>query len=124
MEDLIKLLSDSEQIQIILQNISFYIIYFYPGILSIYWTSFLEAKSTKTMQALILKGFSISFIYNTVLSTVLSYNDKPIEYNVLLILISVLCPYVYNKVNSQNYGVMCVKHWEYELVCPMYLSSY
>lgn len=41
MEDLIKLLSDSEQIQIILQNISFYIIYFYPGILSIYWTSVL-----------------------------------------------------------------------------------
>ncbi len=108
MDALIKLLSNPEQAQIVLQNIANYITYIYPGIISIYWNNFLEAKSTKDTQALIIKSFSISFLYNIVLNTILPCNFTIIKYNILLIFISVLCPYIYNKIKySKIARIIC-----------------
>lgn len=98
MDAFIELFSDQENLQIILQNIANYIIYIYPGIISIYWNSFLEAKSTKDTQALIIKSFSISFLYNIALNAIFSkFNMNFLVYNILLIAISIICPYIYNK---------------------------
>lgn len=102
MEALIKLFTDSNQVQIILQNITTYVTYIYPGIISIYWTNFLEAKSTKDTQALIIKSFSISYIYNIILNTVFSFGDNVIKFNGCLLILSILLPYIYFKTKYSN----------------------
>lgn len=98
MEAFIELFLDQEKLQLILQNIANYVIYIYPGIISIYWNSFLEAKSTKDTQALIIKSFSISFLYNIALNSIFAkLNIDFLVYNLVLIAISLICPYIYNK---------------------------
>lgn len=99
MEALIKLLSDPQQAQVVLQSISSYITYIYPGIISIYWNNFLEARATKDTQALFIKSFSISFLYNIFLKAILDAMNLHVSivmYNVGLITISIVCPYIYN----------------------------
>lgn len=111
MESLIELFSNPAQAQIVLQSISNYVTYIYPGIISIYWNNFLEAKSTKDTQALIVKSFSISFLYNIVLNTIsdrVNFYANLIEYNIWLIVIAILCPYLYNKIKySKISKVIC-----------------
>lgn len=106
MDALIELLSNPERVQTIIQNIANYVTYIYPGIISIYWNNFLEAKSTKDTQALIIKSFSISFLYNIVLNAifdVINLSVNIIEYNILIIVISFICPYIYNKIKYSSY---------------------
>lgn len=111
MKELIELLSNPEQTQTVLINIANYVTYIYPGIISIYWINFLEAKSTKDTQALIVKSFSISFLYNIVINAILdriNFSMNTIEFNILLIVISLLCPYIYNKIkNSAIFKFIC-----------------
>lgn len=102
MEHLIDLLSNPKQVQIVLQSISSYVIYIYPGIISIYWNNFLEAKTTKGTQALIIKSFSISYLYNILLGSILIYEADQIVYNVFLIIVAILFPYIYNKIKYSN----------------------
>lgn len=102
MERLIDLLSNPKQVQIVLQSISSYVIYIYPGIISIYWNNFLEAKTTKGTQALIIKSFSISYLYNILLGSILIYEADQIVYNVFLIIVAILFPYIYNKIKYSN----------------------
>ncbi len=101
MDALIKLFSNPEQAQTVIQSIANYVTYIYPGIISIYWNNFLEAKSTKDTQALIIKSFSISFLYNIVLNAIfdrVNLGVNIVEYNIWLIVVAVLCPYFYNKI--------------------------
>lgn len=102
MEHLIDLLSNPKQVQIVLQSISSYVIYIYPGIISIYWNNFLEAKTTKGTQALIIKSFSISYLYNILLGSILIYEADQIVYNIFLIIVAILFPYIYNKIKYSN----------------------
>ena len=67
MDAIIDLFSNPDKVKIVLQSISAYAIYIYPGIISIYWNNFLDAKSTKDTQALIIKSFSISFFNITLI---------------------------------------------------------
>ncbi len=98
MDSLINLFLNPEQAQTVLKNISSYITYVYPGIISIYWNNFLEAKPTKDTQALIIKSFSISFLYNIVLNTFLPYDINVVAYNICLISVSIILPYLCNKI--------------------------
>ena len=98
MDFLIELFSNPEQFKVVLQSISSYVIYIYPGIISIYWNNFLQAKSTKDTQALIIKSFSISYLYNVILNTILKNNTKTIIYNVLLLIMSIVIPFFYWKI--------------------------
>ncbi|MCM1155539.1 MAG: hypothetical protein NC392_09295 [Roseburia sp.] len=97
MEQLLELLLNPEQVSIVLQSISSYVIYIYPGIISIYWNNFLEARSTQSTQALLIKSFSISYLYNILLGCIFPYKDNVIKYNALLVLISILLPFFYVK---------------------------
>lgn len=111
MEALIELFSNPEQAQIVLQSIANYVTYIYPGIISIYWINFLEAKSTKDTRALIIKSFSISFLYNIALNAIfdsVNFYVNIIEYNIWLITVAFLCPYLYNKIKfSKISKVIC-----------------
>lgn len=111
MESLIKLLSNPEQAQIVIQSIANYLTYIYPGIISIYWNNFLEAKSTKDTQALIIKSFSISFLYNIVLNAIFekaNFYVNIVEYNIWIIAVAILCPFLYNKIKfSKIARIIC-----------------
>lgn len=101
MDALIKLFSNPEQAQTVIQSIANYLTYIYPGIISIYWNNFLTAKSTKDTQALIIKSFSISFLYNIILNAFfdkINFYVNILEYNIWIIIIAVLCPYLYNRI--------------------------
>lgn len=63
---MIELLSEPEKASLVMQSLANYIIYFYPGILSIYLYNFFEAKTTNSTQGLVFKSFAISYIYNIV----------------------------------------------------------
>jgi len=113
MDALIELFSNPKQAQTVLQSIANYVTYIYPGIISIYWNNFLEAKSTKDTQALIIKSFSISFLYNIALNAifdVINLTVNIIEYNALLITVSIICPYIYNKI---KYSIISKKVCEF-----------
>lgn len=97
MEALIKLLSNPEQVQLVLLSISSYAVYIYPGIISLYWNNFLEARTSKETQSLIIKSFSISYLYNIILGSLLPYENYVILYNIVIIIMSVVFPYAYNQ---------------------------
>lgn len=104
MESLIEILTDSEKFQIVIQNISSYVTYVYPGLLSIYVNNFLHLKSTKETQALIIKSFSISFLYIKILEF-LSFpiSDKQsIEYNAILFIMSIILPVAFFKIKCSS----------------------
>lgn len=105
MESLIEILTDSEKFQVIIQNISSYITYIYPGIISIYVNNFLHLKSTKETQALIIKSFSISFLYIKILEFLsFSISDKQsIEYNALLFIMSIILPFAFFKIKCSKF---------------------
>ncbi|MCH5261612.1 MAG: hypothetical protein J1F42_01740 [Lachnospiraceae bacterium] len=110
MEALIELLSNPEKVQIVLQSISGYVVYIYPGIISIYWNNFLEAKTSRETQSLVIKSFSISYLYNIVLGSILSYENNAILYNIIIIIMSIFFPFLYNKLKySSIVATVCDK---------------
>lgn len=125
MEELIKLLSNPEKVQIVLQSISSYVVYIYPGLISIYWNNFLEAKTFRETQSLVIKSFSISYLYNIVLGSILTYEKNTIIYNLVIITISIVFPYIYIKVKYSRITVAicdllgirtCISSVPFELV--------
>lgn len=96
MDVIVELLSDKEQTGIIMQNIASYVIYIYPGIISIYLYNFFVARTTKDTQAFIIKSFAISYLYNLALQALFSKtynltevsNKNSLVYNLLLNFIS------------------------------------
>ena len=95
MESLVNLLSNAQQMDSIMKNIAGYIIYFYPGIISIYLFNFFSAKKTKDTQAFIIKSFAISYLYNLILQYLLTklgflkqgMDKNMVAYNIFLFLI-------------------------------------
>ena len=67
MEALLDLLLNQEKTLDIIQNLSIYVIYFYPGTISLYVMNFLEAKSLKEDTAYVVKIFAVSYLYNLAL---------------------------------------------------------
>lgn len=109
MDSLIELFSNPKQAQIVIQSIANYMTYIYPGIISIYCKNFLEAKSTKVTQSLLVKSFSISFLYNLVLNVICN-NENKIKYNIIIIIIAFLCPFVYFKIKYSKFLEKLYKH--------------
>lgn len=93
MSDLISLLANQEKTMNIIRNVSTYVIYIYPGIISLYLLYFFEAKNIKETNAFAIKSFAISYIYNILLQQWTFYEKREVVYNLLLILISLLTPY-------------------------------
>ena len=101
MDKIIEILLDPQQFDAVMQNIASYVIYIYPGIISIYLYNFFIARKTKGTQAFIVKSFAISYIYNLLLQEVFPkmcfLKEKPEKnsfvYNVFLIFVAVFVPY-------------------------------
>lgn len=110
MSDLIALLANQEKTMNIIRNVSTYVIYIYPGIISLYLLYFFEAKNIKETNAFVIKSFAISYIYNILLQQWTFYENREVEYNSLLILISLLTPYF---VYRMKYGkiLLCICNW-------------
>ena len=71
----------------IIQNLSIYVIYFYPGTISLYVMNFLEAKSLKEDTAYVVKIFAVSYLYNLALGRFIAYKDNMLLYNIIVIAI-------------------------------------
>lgn len=125
MGELIELLSDPEKARIVMQSLADYIIYIYPGIISIYFMHFLEAKTTKNTQAFVIKCFAISYVYNIFLGALLAYDENKIIYNTFLLAVSVVLPeawylFKYSKWLSRLFEIFhirtCVTGVPFELI--------
>lgn len=100
-----------ENILKIIDSLAEYIVYFYPGYMTIYIFYFLRAKTLKDENKVIAKAVVISFIYKLFVDKVpldkLSQGRIPLDsqiiYHVLLILIAVIVPYIgYRMQNSEK----------------------
>ena len=116
MDKIVELLSNSEEMDIVIQNIASYVIYIYPGIISIYLYNFFVARKIKNTQAFIVKSFAISYLYNLLIQTLFFYicflKDVPernsIYYNAMLIFISFLLPYSCYRIKmSRTFTSIC-----------------
>ncbi len=113
MGELLKLLSSPQTADMVMQTLASYVIYVYPGILSIYWFNFLNARTTKNTQAFLAKSFAISYLYNICLKTSLKQitfekttpNEKSIIYNAILIIGSFVFPYVWHRVKQSKLSI-------------------
>ncbi len=111
MDKVIELLSNTEQANLVMQNIASYVIYIYPGIISIYLYNFFIARTTKDTQAFVIKSFAISYLYNLILQSLLvnmcflkEIPDKnSIAYNACLIVSSFIIPYFCYKLKLSNF---------------------
>lgn len=116
MDKIIELLSNTEQANLVMQNIASYVIYIYPGIVSIYLYNFLAARTTQNTQAFVIKSFAISYLYNLLLQTSFEImcflKEKPskntVIYNIILIIIAFLIPYIgYKFKMSKVFALIC-----------------
>lgn len=116
MEKIIELLSNTEQANIVMQNIASYVIYIYPGFISIYLYNFFVSRTTKNTQALVVKSFAISYLYNLIIQASLDVlcfiKQKPsknsVVYNMILIVVSFLVPYIgYRFKRSKIFAGIC-----------------
>lgn len=116
MEAVIELLSNPEQADIVIQSIASYVIYIYPGIISIYLYNFFVATTTKNTQAFIIKSFAISYLYNLLVETSVSMvscvNEKlaknSVLYNIVLIFVALILPYIFYKIKmSKLFSCVC-----------------
>ena len=116
MEKVVEILSDTEKTSLVMQNLTSYVVYIYPGIISMYLYNFFAARTSKNTQVFVVKSFAISYVYNLLLQEILarmcflkevpSKND--IEYNILLIFISLLIPYCCYKFKmSKMFTLIC-----------------
>ena len=110
------LLLNAEKANKLIENLAGYVVYIYPGIITIYLYNFFNAKITKNTQAFIIKSFAISYLYNIFLQMGLQnicflkdkmQNDK-VKYNIVLIIVAFVIPYiVYRFVNSIIFARIC-----------------
>lgn len=81
-----------EDILKILDSIAKYIVYFYPGYLTIYIYYFLKAKTLKDDKGIIVKSVVLSFLYKILLDK--AYIESEILYHFWMICISIIVPYI------------------------------
>lgn len=116
MNEIFDLLLNAEKANKLIENLAGYVVYIYPGIITIYLYNFFNAKITKNTQAFIIKSFAISYLYNIFLQLGLQkicflkdkmQNDK-VKYNIVLIIVAFVIPYiVYRFVNSIIFARIC-----------------
>lgn len=116
MEKVIELLSNAEQANLVMQNLANYIIYIYPGIITIYLYNFFAARTTTNTQAFVIKSFAISYLYNLLIPktfTLICFlkeepNKNSISYNIVLIVVAFLVPYFGHKFKmSKIFELIC-----------------
>ena len=108
MEELLILLSNKEKTLDIIRSLSTYVIYFYPGTISLYIMNFLEAKCLKENTAYVVKIFAISYLYNLVLGRFMDYKNSMLLYNATLIIVSFIMPLLTYKIKYSNcFSCMC-----------------
>ena len=83
---------NADEILRVLDSLAKYIVYIYPGYITIYLYRFLRAKCTDGNKELLLKSIAISFLYKLVLDKALS--ETEIMYHFWMIVISVIVPYM------------------------------
>lgn len=76
----------------ILDSIARYIVYFYPGYITLYVYNFIKAKTLKDEKGTIIKAVVLSFLYKTCIDKLQISSE--IAYHFWLILISVVVPYM------------------------------
>jgi len=115
-DTLVELLSNPEKTSFIIKNIASYVIYIYPGIISIYLYNFFISRTIKNTQAFAIKSFAISYLYNLFVQTSFSMmcflKEKPDEnsvtYNIVLIVTAFLIPYCCYKLKmSKMFELIC-----------------
>lgn len=125
MAEVLELLSDQTKTFSIIQNISSYVIYMYPGLISLYVMNFFEAKSIRETTAYVVKMFAISYLYNIVLGIFIDYDGHAFLYNTILIVVSFMSPLLVFKTKYSRWiskvclilGIRtCVTGVPYELI--------
>lgn len=108
MDALLNLLSKQEETLNLIRNLSAYVIYFYPGMISLYVTNFLEAKNVKENTAYVIKMFAISYLYNLILGLFVDYKNRMVLYNAILISLSFIIPLLIYKLKySSCFSCLC-----------------
>lgn len=90
----------AEDILTILDSIATYIIYFYPGYITLYIYYFLKAKTLQDEKGTVAKAIVLSFLYKTCVDRFLNVSD--IRYHVMLILIAIIVPYIAHRLQKSS----------------------
>lgn len=81
-----------DEILLVLDSLAKYIVYFYPGYLTVYTYNFLKAFTVNETKAVIFKSIAISFLYKTVID---SLQIEPLlRYHLIIFLVSIIVPYI------------------------------
>lgn len=116
MEEIIEILLNAELANRIVQNLAGYVVYIYPGIITIYLYNFFNARKTKNTQAFIIKSFAISYLYNVLLQVVFPkicflknrVKKNTATYNLTIIFVAVIGPYLaFRFIHSKVFSYMC-----------------
>lgn len=91
---------NADEILRILDSLAKYIVYIYPGYITIYLYRFFRAKCTNGNKELLFKSIAISFLYKLVLDKASS--ETEIIYHFGMIVISVIVPYIAYLVQKSN----------------------
>lgn len=83
---------NADEILRVLDSLAKYIVYIYPGYITIYLYRFFRAKCVDENKEILLKSIAISFLYKLVLDKTLS--EIEIMYHFWMIVISVIVPYI------------------------------
>lgn len=83
---------NANEILRVLDSLAKYIVYVYPGYITIYIYRFLRAKCVDENKEILIKSIAISFLYKLVLDKALS--ETEIIYHFWMIIISVVIPYI------------------------------
>lgn len=83
---------NANEILRVLDSLAKYIVYVYPGYITIYIYRFLRAKCVDGNKEIMIKSIAISFLYKLILDKALS--ETEIIYHFWMIIISVVIPYI------------------------------
>lgn len=83
---------NADEILRVLDSLAKYIVYIYPGYITIYLYRFFRAKCADGNKEIVFKSIAISFLYKLVLDKTLS--ETEITYHFWMIVISVIVPYI------------------------------
>lgn len=82
----------AEEIIKILDSLAVYIVYLYPGYLSIYVYNFLKANTVKDSKGIIIKSIAISFLYKIWIDKLPITTD--VYYHFVMVILAVVVPYL------------------------------
>lgn len=102
-----------EELQVLIDSIPQYICYIYPGYITLYLYFYFHSLTLDETKAKVIKSIIISYIYiildkaiigllNKFLPTELNANINGIAFNALLILASVLIPYIIYLIETKS----------------------